>query len=121
MNKKDTEHFKIKLEEELTVLERELSATGRKNPDHPGDWEPVPTKMDTLAADESEVADKLGSYQENQVVMNEFEKRYNQVKSALKRISEGKYGICKISGETIERERLEANPAAETCIEHKDN
>lgn len=120
MNKKDTEFFKNKLQEELSILEKELEATGRKNPDHPGDWEPKPTEMDILPADENEVADKLESFQENQFVMNELEKRYNQVKQALQRIESGKYGICKISGKEIERERLEANPAADTCIEHKD-
>ena len=50
--------------------------------------------------------------------MKELEIRYNEVKEALKRIEEGTYGICRVSGEQIEPERLEANPAATTCIKH---
>ena len=119
MNKKDIENFKKKLEAEQKVLLTELAATGRKNPDHPGDWEPVATDLNIPNADENEVADKMESFQENQSAMNEFEKRYNEVKAALGRIKTGNYGICKICKKVIEIERLEANPAAQTCIEHE--
>jgi RNA polymerase-binding transcription factor DksA len=33
-------------------------------------------------------------------------------------IEKGAYGTCKICGEKIEEDRLEANPAAQTCKLH---
>ena len=36
----------------------------------------------------------------------------------LKKIEDGKYGICESTGEQIPIARLEANPAAKTCMEH---
>jgi RNA polymerase-binding transcription factor DksA len=44
-------------------------------------------------------------------------KRYKDVTAALSRIEDGTYGICSISGKEIESERLDADPAATTCIE----
>jgi len=120
MDEKDTQTLKIKLEEEFKLLETEMNATGRKNPDHPGDWEARPDDIDVLSSDEGEVAEKLESYEENEVMLNEFEIRYHQVKDALARIALGSYGTCTVCSKKIEMERLMANPAATTCIEHKE-
>ncbi len=119
MDTNDYKTYTEKLKQELALLEKELSATGRKNPDHPGDWEAKPDELDIQASDENEVADKLESYESNEVILNQLEARYNQVKNALTRIEEKAFGICKICQKPIEKERLEANPAAETCIDHK--
>lgn len=111
--------FKTKLEEELTLLEEELKSVGRKNPDNAKDWEARSTITEILPNDEEEVADKLGSYQGNNSILNELEIRYNEVKSALEKINSGKgYGVCEVCGEPIDPARLEANPAAATCIKH---
>ena len=40
------------------------------------------------------------------------------VNNALLRIENGTYGICAVSGEEIEPERLEAVPFATTCMKH---
>ena len=50
--------------------------------------------------------------------MKKFETQLIDVKSALERIEDGSYGVCEISWEQIEEDRLEANPAARTCKEH---
>jgi RNA polymerase-binding protein DksA len=36
---------------------------------------------------------------------------------ALNRIADGRYGICVVCGDAIARERLEALPTAETCVD----
>ncbi len=118
MNQNDTEHFKNKLEEELKLLEKELSSIGRINPENPGDWQALPADMDTSHADENEVADTIEEFEENTGILKQLEIRYNEVKSALEKIPAGTYGICEVSGEPIERERLEANPAAKTSMKH---
>jgi RNA polymerase-binding transcription factor DksA len=43
----------------------------------------------------------------------------NDVKGALTKIAEGKFGMCETGGDhPIEADRLAANPAARTCKEH---
>ena len=116
---KNTEQYKKALEKELSILETELKSVGRKNPDNPKDWEPVPEAMDIWRSDDSEVADGIEAFEDNTAILKDLEIRYNNVKDALKRIEDGNYGICKIDGEPIEKERLAANPAADTCIKHK--
>ncbi|MDP2630951.1 MAG: TraR/DksA C4-type zinc finger protein [Candidatus Uhrbacteria bacterium] len=110
--------FKELLSKELTVVENELRSVGRVNPTNPKDWEPVPDKMDTLAADSNEVADTIESYEENSAILKQLEIRLNEIKEALKKIDNGSYGKCRICDALIDEKRLEANPAANTCQAH---
>ena len=114
----DTEYFKEKLEEELLLVEKELNDIGRKNPDNKFDWEAEPADMNVDSADSNETADNIEEYEGNTAVLKELEIRYNDIKNALAKIEKGTYGVCEISGEPIEEERLIANPAARTCKKH---
>ncbi len=121
MNKRDDidiNYFKNKLGEELSLVEKELENVGRKNPDNKKDWEAEPADFDTSAADDSETADKIEEFEENTAILKELEIRYNDIKDALKKIENGTYGFCEVSGEPIEKDRLEANQAARTCKKH---
>ncbi len=118
MNKEQTKKYRPQIEKELEKVEAELKTVGRKNPDNPADWEPMPEKMDISPADDNEVADNIEAYEENTGILKQLEIRFNELKNALKRIDEGRYGICEIGGEVIENDRLEANPAATTCKKH---
>lgn len=118
MTKKDLEYFKAKLLKEKGLLEDELKTIAHKNPDRPGDWEASPVDMDIDSADENEVADKFEEYEEHQVVLEQLEKQLAEVNAALGRITNGTYGICELSGDKIEPERLEANPSARTSMKH---
>ncbi len=120
-NDLDLEHLRQKLEEEKKILIEELESVGRINPDNKEDWEARPAEIIVSSADANEVGDAYEAYRENAGILNELEIRFNNVKNALKKIEDGSYGFCKISGEPIERDRLEANPAAETCKEHMNN
>jgi len=114
------EHFKQKLEAELTTVETELKTVGVQNPKNPADWEAKDTETESAeaTADPNEHADKLEEYEQHQAVNDELEVRYNDIKAALKKIDDGTYGKCEMSGEPIEEDRLEANPAARTCKQH---
>lgn len=111
-------HFEEKLREELAILEGELQNIGRKNPSNPADWEAKPDKMDTMASDSNDVADSIESYEENTGILKQLEIRWNEIKSALKRVDDGTYGLCSVDQKPIEMERLEANPAATVCKAH---
>jgi len=110
--------YKEKLEQELEILEKELSSVGRKNPSNLNDWEPVQPEENISPADENEIADTIDNYEQNTAILKDLEIRYNNVKEALQRIEEGTYGKCEINGEDIDEDRLMANPAAKTCKEH---
>lgn len=119
MNTEQITHFKKKLEEEKLVLENDLKSVGRVNPENPADWEAVPANQDIQQADENELGDKFEVYEENTAILKPLESRFNEVKKALLKIEAGeKFGICEVCEKVIEHDRLEANPAAPTCIEH---
>ena len=114
----DTKKFKGKLEKEKKLLEEEMKDVGRKNPLKAGDWEPVETDLNFDKADDDEVADEMESFNENESILSKLEPQYNDIKTALEKIKKGTYGKCEVGGEDIPLNRLEANPAARTCIEH---
>lgn len=118
MNNKDLQHFKEKLIKEKTLLEEELNSIGKADPEHPNDWSASADDMDTDSADENETADKFEELEENKVILNKLEPQFIEVKDALERIENGKFGKCEECGKAIEKERLEANPSARTCKLH---
>ena len=117
MEKINTQHFKEKLEGELNILTEELQKIARINPSNPADWEPIPATMDTLETDKNEVADRIEAFEKNTALVKELEIRFNNIKRALQKIEDGKYGICEDTNEQIPLARLEANPAARTCAD----
>lgn len=113
----DVGQFKTRLEEEKRRLEREMGSVGRPNNAVPGDWEPVPSERGTQA-DLADQADVIVSHEENAAILADLEARYDHVLAALERIEKGTYGVCEVGGEDIEERRLEADPAATTCVAH---
>ena len=56
---KNIKIYKEKLEEELQILEEELSKIGVKNPSNPSDWIPKTPEENNSLADENDVADTV--------------------------------------------------------------
>lgn len=110
--------YKERLLEEKKKVEEELKTVGRINPSNPADWEPTPEKIDVMRADKNEMADAIEEYEENTAILRELEIRLNNIKRAVEKIEGEAYGKCEVGGEDIPPERLDANPAARTCIEH---
>ena len=114
MKKERLNYFKDKLVAEEAVLKEELKAIGKQ--DSTGDWSAVPQSQDGGAeSDEADQADFVEDFESKIARLGSLETRYNEIKRALERIEQGTYGICLKSGKLIEEDRLEANPAAETC------
>lgn len=118
MEKINTQYFKEKLEKELEIITDDLKSVARINPSNPNDWEPIPANMDTDEADKNEVSDRIDAFDRNIAIVKDLETRFNNIKTALKKIEDSTYGICEETGEPIPVARLEANPAARTCKEH---
>ena len=112
----DIAHFREKLEAEKQKLEAALSSVAEKT-GTPGDWS-AKTDGSPEEPDPVDAADKQEGYEADAAVTDDLELRYAEIIAALARVENGSYGKCEISGEEIEEARLEANPAARTCLTH---
>jgi RNA polymerase-binding transcription factor DksA len=118
MDTTQLQHYARALEKERDMLEQQLDTLGVRT-ESDNEWAPkVPDDLDINTADESEIGDLSEETQIDEIVLEELETRYQHIMHALKKIEDGTYGICEISGQPIEPERLDANPAARTCKAH---
>ena len=106
----DTNYFKEKLLTEKLILDGELKDIKK---DHPSKLGVIETKDD--------VAERMEEQSEQRATKTPLIARLKNVELALKKIEEGKYGTCEVDEKPIEKDRLEANPAARTCIKHMDD
>lgn len=115
-----TTEFKDLLFDEKARIEGEMVGIAHKNPDIAGDWEPSAPDLNNPTADANDVADSMETFEENAAIEVELEARLLEINAALARIETGTYGVCRICKNPIEEARLRANPAAPTCIEHRE-
>lgn len=115
---KQYDHLRIKLEEERDRLEGQLKQMALQDPHHKGEWEPKIPDLNPMPADINEMSDVFEEMDNRAGIEYQLEERLKDVLSALKRIENGTYGKCEVGGENIEEKRLEANPAAKTCMKH---
>jgi|AntRauTorckE6833_2_1112554.scaffolds.fasta_scaffold00494_14 RNA polymerase-binding transcription factor DksA len=114
----DTNTYKHTLETLLDeiITELESIAEYRSKQD---DWVAKPATKGG-EADANVEADLVEDWNERRASLSELETRYQNIKRALRKIEDGTFGVCEISNEPIEEDRLEANPAARTCKAHLD-
>ncbi len=113
------EELKAQLETELDKITAELETIASYN-NETGDWVAIPNPAEMNNADPTDDADATEEWNERRAVMAQLEIRYRNINRALEKFKAGIYGICEISGELIENERLEANPAARTSMANID-
>lgn len=119
LSKQDIQSFKQELEKERGLLEEALQKLGKRNPANPSDWVPAKTADEgDFGADRNDNADIIEDMHESNASLNELEGQLQTVLAALSKIEAGSYGVCEVSGEPIEVERLKANPSARTCKAH---
>jgi RNA polymerase-binding transcription factor DksA len=104
------------MQEELT---NELASLGIHDPHNTSDWVATPS-VSSHEPDQNDAADMAEELEEREGTIAALETRWNDIRRALKKMEDGTFGICEISGEHIEEARLTANPAARTCIAHKE-
>jgi RNA polymerase-binding transcription factor DksA len=113
VNKKSLEHFEKRLQEELSNLAKALgklekSALHRTQRESSGDLSAYSIHMPDLGTDAMErERDLLVASAEGRVVL--------QIQDALKKISDGTYGVCENCGKPISAQRLELIPYALHC------
>ena len=114
---KDTNDYAHLLKEALERVEAELRTIAIYDL-RTDNWEAIPDGASAGDADENSEADVVEEWNERRATTAVLETDYRNLKRALGKISSGTYGICEISGEAIESDRLEANPSARTCTLH---
>ncbi len=107
------------LEQERDTVQAELA--GLAAPDHgdhaPGDYNPrFPNYGEEVVNDGYETPGEVAEFALNVNMTGQLQQRLSQITAALERLSNDTYGTCSQCGQLIAVERLEANPAAETCI-----
>ena len=113
----DTGHFKEKLTAEKALLEEQLAEIARFNTDTQM-WEATPDTDLLQESDDNDAADRFEDFEERSSMVKTLQERLDDVKDAIEKIEKGTYGTCEVSGEQIELDRLEANPAARTNKAH---
>lgn len=110
----------VLLKKMLTAVTQELETIAVHNPKN-DDWEITNFEENFGEADDDLTSDNAEAAEESIATLALLETRYRNIKLALTKIESNTYGICEISGGPIEAERLVANPAARTCIEHMED
>ena len=106
--------LRANLEAERDSLEEELAEHGRKVGK---DWQGT-SKSEGEEPDPNDTADNIEELATNIPLVEELEKRHKEIDKSLEKMDKGTYGICEVCKEPIDIDRLEANPAAATCITH---
>jgi RNA polymerase-binding transcription factor DksA len=112
-----THHFKEKLEAEKKSLEEELGQIAIFNTET-NIWDATPDQDMMGEIDDNDAADRFENFEERTAMANTLQARLSDINHALTKIGTETYGKCEVSGEPIEEDRLEANPAARTNKAH---
>ena len=106
-----------KLLEEKEKLEKELAEFTKRNIHNIDDYD---AHFPSFGDKDDENAAEVATYSDNLTLERTLESTLRDVKAALKRIKEGKYGLCRYCGKEIDKKRLLARPTSSTCIECKE-
>ncbi len=114
LTKEQLENFKERLLSEKRSLEKEVAniaspQTGALSKTAYPDFHNVPGAQD-------ENMDEVEAYENILSVHRHLNHRLAEIKKAQEQIDKGKYGWCENCQEEIPLNRLEANPAATTCV-----
>ncbi|HXK37802.1 MAG TPA: TraR/DksA family transcriptional regulator [Candidatus Paceibacterota bacterium] len=104
--------------DERMRLRNTLLSLGHVHPDDQYDFDASTDEEHIEQGDEADRASQIENFSSRVMLEAELEKRYQEIHAALLSLSEGTYGSCVFCGEEIPLARLEANPAARTCILH---
>lgn len=74
------------------------------------------SRLNDNASDDTEAAEQDG-HARMEALSKETKKALVRVRSAMKRIQEGSYGVCTNCGKMVDTDRLRVDPTAEFCVE----
>ncbi|MEU4289610.1 TraR/DksA C4-type zinc finger protein [Kribbella sp. NPDC026596] len=107
------------MDEARELLEAERQQALRRLADLTGEFdEVVAASRDANADDEHDPEGATIAFERSQVaaLVLQVEHQLAEVEAAIERLAAGTYGVCEQCGQPIAPARLEARPAARTCI-----
>ncbi len=113
MNKKTVEKIKKELLERKDQIEKELKDITEEDISEKGE---LRAKFPDIGSKPEENAMEIGEYTTNLATEKVLESTLRDISSALKRIDDGTYGVCKYCGEEIGEKRMLARPVASACV-----
>jgi RNA polymerase-binding protein DksA len=113
----DTAEFEQRLRDERERLEK---AIANLESEHGGSLEDETGDL-TSGSDNhpGDVATETFERELDEGLADGDRRRIEQIDAALKRIEDGRYGMCAVDGRPIPLERLRAVPWATLCIDHQ--
>ena len=102
------------LESTKARLEEELAKLGKRSGQDAADFK---TSWEEYGNSEEENAAEVAAYSDSLGLEATFESELRGAMEALTRLDEGEYGLCKMCGKEIGKQRLQARPMATLCIE----
>lgn len=124
LNDQTFNELKVALIKERDLLVSELKTIAVPDPNLNNDWDVKHQEWEENEITSNEELDGGVSVNEsdedmkNKALSDRLELRLKEVNDALKRMDDGSYGICETCRKEILVERLKANPAAKTDVEH---
>ncbi|MCK4805613.1 MAG: TraR/DksA C4-type zinc finger protein [Candidatus Pacebacteria bacterium] len=116
MDKKTFSELKKKLEQERTLLEKDLLKFADKDKKISNDYDTRFPNFGGRSSAPDEDAKEVEIYENLLAVEYALELRLKEVNEALEKIKKDNYGHCEICKKDIKLDRLKANSAAKTCI-----
>lgn len=113
MNQQIYDLIKAKLQNQKKALIEQLASLTQ---DKSFDKDKIQAKWQEVGDKEEDNAVEVASYQDNMSLERNLETNLEKIEKALKKMDEGKYGICERCGQPIEENRLEAYPEAALCL-----
>ncbi|HBM79826.1 MAG: TraR/DksA C4-type zinc finger protein [Clostridiales bacterium] len=116
MDRKDIEYFKKRLEDEKADIERKI----KRIDENLGVGDSLRDGISELSSYDNhpaDIASETFEAEKNRALKANEMNYFKRIEDALERINNGKYGICEICGREIEKERLNAVPYANLCID----
>jgi len=116
MDKKTLKTFEDILLKEKERLESELTKFTSRNIHNAEDFN---AKFPNYGDSEEENIQEVATYTDYLALEQTVEKDLQDVHSALKKIKDGTYGVCKYCHKPIDEKRLLARPSSTSCVSCK--
>jgi RNA polymerase-binding protein DksA len=113
LDKNLTKNIEKKLLQEKQRLEKELKEFTKKNIHNINDYD---AHFPSFGDKDDENAAEVATYSDNLTLERTLESALRDVNDALKRMKNGKYGLCRYCGKPIDPQRLIARPTSSACV-----
>jgi len=119
MEKQFLKNQEKELEKKAESIKKQLQSFAKKDKTLEGDWDTKYPTFDTSSSGGARMEDEAKEVEEYVNLLPveySLETRLRDVKDALQKIKEGKYGVCEGCKKPISKERLKAVPEARLCL-----